>query len=296
MALLKAATNANPALAQGGSDVAVISGSALLAETGPSGTIANIGDFQPEQGSISTYVVREGDSLSEIATMFNVSQNTILWANDLSRTSVIKPGQQLIILPVTGVRHMIAKGDTLESISKKYKADIDEIRGFNAISSDTVLAIGEVLIIPEGEVSISAYTPSVAVKEKSTAEYVGYFTHPVPTALKTQGLHGYNAVDFGAPQGTPIYASASGEVVVARSGGWNGGFGSYVVIKHPNGAQTLYAHQSSVLVNSGDWVVKGERIGSVGSTGRSTGPHLHFEVRGAKNPFSSCALMSRCGY
>ncbi len=297
VALLQAAINANSAQARGGADITVVSGSALLAESGPAGTIANIAEYEKDSGTITMYVVREGDSLSEIAAMFGVSQNTILWANDLTRTSIIKPGQQLIILPVTGVRHMVAKGDTLQSIALKYKGDVDEIKTFNAITSDTLLSIGEILIIPEGEVASPVYPRAVATaKGTSAPEYVGYFTHPAPGAIKTQGLHGYNAIDFGAPYGTPIYASASGEVIVARAGGWNGGFGSYVVIKHPNGSQTLYAHQQTVSVAVGDWVAKGDHIGTVGSTGRSTGPHLHFEVRGAKNPFSTCANMTRCGF
>ncbi|HEU5114585.1 MAG TPA: M23 family metallopeptidase, partial [Candidatus Paceibacterota bacterium] len=88
-----------------------------------------------------------------------------------------------------------------------------------------------------------------------------------------------------APIGTPIHAAASGVVIIARSGGYNGGYGSYVVISHPNGTQTLYAHMSKVIAHQGDAVEQGDLIGLVGSTGKSTGPHVHFEVRGAVNPF-----------
>ena len=102
---------------------------------------------------------------------------------------------------------------------------------------------------------------------------------------KTQGLHGYNGVDIGAPNGTPIIAAAGGSVVVSRNSGWNGGYGNYIVIKHENGTQTLYAHMSEIVVVSGQSIVQGQVVGSVGSTGKSTGSHLHFEVRGAKNPF-----------
>ena len=109
--------------------------------------------------------------------------------------------------------------------------------------------------------------------------------HPLPSAVRTQGIHGYNAVDLAAPFGTPIVAAASGRVIVSRSGGWNGGYGTYVVIDHPDGTQTLYAHMSRVAVWQGAQVVAGQVIGYVGSTGRSTGPHVHFEVRGAVNPF-----------
>ena len=91
---------------------------------------------------------------------------------------------------------------------------------------------------------------------------------------------------MGAPSGTSIRATAAGDVVVARSGGWNGGYGSYVVITHGNGSQTLYAHMSKVAAVSGDQVTQGETIGYVGKTGLATGPPLHFEIRnGVRNPF-----------
>jgi murein DD-endopeptidase MepM/ murein hydrolase activator NlpD len=100
-------------------------------------------------------------------------------------------------------------------------------------------------------------------------------------------LHGWNAVDIGAPRGTAIYAAAAGTVIVARTGGWNGGYGNYVVISHPNGTETLYAHMSKVLASAGEQVAQGDTIGLVGMTGLATGNHLHFEVRGAANPFAS---------
>ena len=102
---------------------------------------------------------------------------------------------------------------------------------------------------------------------------------------RTQGLHGYNGVDLASPSGTLIRAAASGDVIVSKSSGWNGGYGLYAVIRHNNGTQTLYAHNSLNLVTVGEHVVRGQIIGRVGSTGKSTGPHLHFEVRGARNPF-----------
>src|SRR5690606_1590516 len=100
----------------------------------------------------------------------------------------------------------------------------------------------------------------------------------------TQGLHGYNGIDLGAPVGTGVYASAGGSVILAKSSGWNGGYGNYIIISHDNGTQTLYSHLSSVNVSLGQRVSQGDLIGAVGSTGKSTGPHLHFEVRGASNP------------
>ncbi|KKW46945.1 MAG: Peptidase M23 [Parcubacteria group bacterium GW2011_GWB1_57_6] len=110
----------------------------------------------------------------------------------------------------------------------------------------------------------------------------------------TQGLHGWNGIDFGAPRGTPIRAAADGTVIIARAGGWNGGYGNYIVLQHANGTQTLYSHNSSNAVGMGQAVTQGQVIGYVGATGRVTGTHLHFEVRGAANPFRTCRVGSVC--
>ena len=119
-----------------------------------------------------------------------------------------------------------------------------------------------------------------------TAASIGYYMAPLSVYVETQGIHGYNGVDLAAKAGTPVMASAAGTVVVAKSGGYNGGYGNYVVIQHGNGSQTLYSHMSTVSTYVGATVVQGQVIGAVGSTGKSTGPHLHFEIRdGIRNPF-----------
>jgi len=273
--------------ARGGGDITIVGGSALLSETGPSGTLADISDHHnASSDQISIYVIREGDSLSQIAKMFNVTTNTIVWANDIKRGDFITPGQTLVILPVSGVRHTVKSGDTLASIAKKYKGDFDEILAYNRLSPATELSTGQIVVVPDGEIEAPKVTVAVKGVSSSSAQpnYSGYYIRPTK-GIKTQGIHGYNGVDIGSPTGTPIVASASGEVIVARTGGWNGGYGNYVVLKHPNGTQTLYAHNSSNIVSQGQWVVQGQVIAYVGSTGKSTGPHIHFEVRGAKNPF-----------
>lgn len=274
---------------------------ALVANAGPSGTYADVVETA-SNGHISLYVVRSGDTLSDIAEMFDVSINTIVWANSLGSAKSIHPGQTLVILPISGVEHSVKKGDTLGSIAKKYKADADEIAEFNSLDAAQGLAVGSVLIVPGGE--IVTVTTSSGAKTGSKIlnpyrggggiETSGYYANPVPGATLTQKVHGWNGVDLGAPTGTPIYAAANGTVIIAKSGGWNGGYGSYVVITHPNGTQTLYSHMSSVKTSVGQGVSQGSIIGSVGRTGQSTGPHLHFEVRGAKNPFASCATGSKC--
>lgn len=281
MPILRAASHIDPNPSKGGGDITVVDG-ALLPEVGPEGTLADIEEHTST--SISLYVVRRGDTLSDIARMFNVSVNTIRWANDLSGT--LQEGQTLVILPVSGVRHTVSKGETLASVAKKYKGDLDEIVRYNGLAAGQALSVGDVVIIPDGEVA--APRPSIRTspfRGGGGPDYVGYYMKPIPGARKTQGLHGYNGIDLGAPYGSPLLASASGAVIVSRTYGWNGGYGSYIVIAHDNGTQTLYAHLSRNAVSVGDAVVQGQVIGYVGNSGKSTGPHLHFEVRGARNPF-----------
>lgn len=281
--LLEAALNPDPNPAKGGGDITIVGGTALLPEAGPSGTLADISEGQSSE-TISLYVVRGGDTLGAIAKMFGVSVNTIAWANDL-KNGIIRPGETLVILPISGVRHTVAKGDTIQSIAKKYRADASEILLFNGIASDTALAVGEVVIVPDGELAAVSLTTRAGVRGAGGPSYDGYYLRPLIGGRKTQGLHGYNGVDLATYYGAPILASAAGQVIVSRDFGWNGGYGKYIVIAHDNGTQTLYSHNSQNSVIAGQRVVRGQIIGYVGSTGRSTGPHVHFEVRGAKNPF-----------
>lgn len=279
----------NPVTSTGGAEITV-TGNAILPEGGVAGTISDIGDTA-ESNQISLYVVREGDSLSQIAEMFNVSVNTIAWANDFDRGDAITPGQMLLILPITGVRHTVTAEETIQSIAKKYKGDVKEIIQYNGLDESGKIAKGDIVIIPGGEeVRVVASSGSTELKTApvrgiSGPSYNAYYLRPINGGVKTQGIHGYNGVDLAASGGTPIMAAAAGRIIVSRSGGWNGGYGNYVVIEHDNGTQTLYAHNSSNAVAIGQAVVQGQVIGYVGSTGRSTGNHVHFEIRGAKNPF-----------
>lgn len=288
MPLLRAAIHIDPNPAKGGGDILVEDGALV-----PLGDVdgKDTKNSMTGNGEINQYVVREGDTLSQIAEMFDVSAKTILWANDISNPSKIRPGDSLIILPITGVRHVVKKGDTIASIAKKYEGDIDDILAYNQLASAEGISVGDTIVIPGGVMAqpvapkkspSSSYAKGTAVSKGNGS--AGY-SHPAPGAVRTQGLHGYNGVDFGAPVGTPIYAAAAGEVIVSKSSGYNGGYGLYVVVKHANGTQTLYAHNSRNVVAVGDTVSAGQVIGYIGNTGRSTGPHLHFEVRGARNPF-----------
>jgi murein DD-endopeptidase MepM/ murein hydrolase activator NlpD len=221
--------------------------------------------------------------------MFDVSINTIRWSNDISG-STISPGQTLVILPVSGVRHTVKAKDTLQSIAKTYKGDIDEIIKYNDVTEDSILSVGDIIIVPNGAILAQPSSSSISAVRSSSGSASqasvsgGYYIRPT-SGVKTQGIHGYNAVDIAPPAGTSIVASASGKVIISRNGGWNGGYGSYVVIEHGNGTQTLYAHMSTTAISQGAFVDQGDLIGYVGATGKATGAHLHFEIRGAKNPF-----------
>ncbi len=283
MPILKAVVNSNPNPYLALNEPVLHSENSLQAEIGPSGTISEIEEVSNTQ--ISLYVVRSGDTLSEIASMFDVSANTIIWANNLGRNPTLREGQTLVILPITGIRHIVKKGDTIDGIVSKYKADLEEVLIYNDISRNSTLAVGSTIIIPDAEPDIEARSSVNSSKNNKSAP-PSYYMRPIFGGKKSQGLHGNNAVDLAANIGTPIYAAAGGTVIASmNNGGWNGGYGNYVIISHPNGTQTLYSHNSKNLVSVGDKVSKGDRIATVGMTGKTTGPHVHFEIRGAKNPF-----------
>lgn len=287
MPLLKAAVHSDPNPAKGGGDILVEDG-ALIPGGDIDGKDQTV-NAKTMNGEISVYVVRAGDTLSQIAIMYDVSAKTILWANNISDPSKIRPGDELVILPITGVRHIVKKGDTIQTIAKKYSGDVDDILAYNQLASTDDIQIGDTVVIPDGTVSAPAPAKSASRLSGGGSAATGGgsagFKNPVPGSVRSQGIHGYNGVDLAAPAGTPVIAASGGSVIVARGSGWNGGYGLYVVVKHPNGTQTLYAHLSRIAVAMGDAVVQGQTIGYVGNTGRSTGNHLHFEVRGARNPF-----------
>ncbi len=286
--LLEAAVNTNPTSTTTLDSLSIVDGRALLNEAGVSGTMADVIDH-PSSDQISVYVVRKGDTISSIAKMYDVTPNTIKWANDIK--GAVKEGDVLTILPISGIKYTVKKGDTVASVAKKYKADAAEIQQFNDSAADGALAIGDVIIIPDAEIStpVPAKKPATGTKVipgSNGPSYAGYYIRPIVGGVKTQGIHGHNGVDLsGVPVGSSVRAAANGVVIIAKNGGWNGAYGSYVVIAHPNGTQTLYAHLNSVNVERGDQVKQGQTIGGMGNTGRSTGPHLHFEIRGAVNPF-----------
>ena len=241
--------------------------------------------FAGMQKEPTTYVVRQGDSPFSIALKFGINTETVLFANNLRETDLIKPGQQLVILPINGVRVKIGAKDTIVSLAKKYQGKADEISAFNGIYDDSKLVAGNFIVIPDGELPAPVVTKPKIIAPKYAKDTISSGWLILPTTGKDWGkIHGQNGVDIANACGTPIYAAAAGTVILADGIGWNFGYGKYIMIKHLNGVVTLYSHASQLLVNQGEQVGQGQLIALMGTTGRSTGCHLHFEVRGVKNP------------
>ncbi|MFA4942948.1 MAG: peptidoglycan DD-metalloendopeptidase family protein [Patescibacteria group bacterium] len=264
-------------LTQGGE--AIIKPSAIATEGG-----------QVERNSITEYTVKAGDTVSTIAREFGISVNTILWANNLTAYSFIRQGDKLSILPTSGVIHKVASGESLQKIADKYDVSKDKIILANSLESNSQLQIGQMIIVPDGK-KISSV---IAAKPKSSSSYLPSIVKNLvkPNSAKPAGNKmqwptvGYRitqyyswrhtGLDIANKVGTPLYAADAG---VVEKAGWNsGGYGYMVLINHGGGIKTRYAHASKLYVKAGDKVSKGEAVAAMGSTGRSTGPHIHFEV------------------
>ena len=242
---------------------------------------------------IITYVVQAGDIVGTIARQFGVSEDTVSWANGrlADNPDYLRIGQHLYILPVSGVMHIVDKGDTLEAIAKQYKANIEKIIAFegNGLQESSVLIEEQVLVIPDGK---RPYVPRVVhawqgTAPKGASKGSGSFVWPTTGVLTQKYWSKHLAIDIGWTEGTPVIAADSGYVSLV--GNSPIGYGRYVIINHGNGYSTLYSHFKMYFVTEGQSVAKGEQIGLMGDTGRSTGPHLHFEIRkgGTKvNPLS----------
>jgi len=240
------------------------------------------------KGETTDYRVQQGDTLSSIAQKFGINMDTIIWENNLKSVDAIKVNQILKILPISGVKHIVKRGETIYSIAKDYQVDAQNIIDypFNTFSNDETFALasGQELIIPDGikprEVVIDTThyaTRTVAPIPGVVGE--GNFMWPTGGVISQKFYWYHQAVDIANRSNPDIVASQGGTVITA---GWNaGGYGNYAVIDHGNGYKTLYGHMlnNSVVVKAGQKVNQGQKIGVMGSTGRSTGTHLHFEVR-----------------
>lgn len=246
------------------------------------------------------YKVESGDTISSIADKFNVSRDTIKWANDLENVNQVKPGQALKILPVTGVSHTVKSGDTLESVAKKYSAEAQAILDFpfNDVPDDFKLTVGQVLIIPDGippetKVPVKRRPQFLAQGPTSAAfdaPFGASFIWPAGGQITQYYAWYHPGIDIANRLAPGIAASDGGVVVVA---GWpdSQGYGNRVVLDHGNGYRSMYAHLSNVYVSVGEAISRGQLIGQMGSTGRSTGTHLHLEIHYKGVPVNPLAIL-----
>ena len=239
--------------------------------------------------NIITYTVKAGDTISTIAANFGISVSTILWENSLTAYSVIRPGDILNILPQTGVSYKIKSGDTLGAIASIYGIKSEDIMSANGIDDSGRITIGQKIVLPGAKkVASVAAAPKQSsysginaiiniVKPDNAAPIPGNkMQWPTVGHRITQYYSAaHRGLDIANKIGTPLYAADSGVVEYA---GWGTGYGNQVVIDHGGGKKTRYAHASKLYVKRGEKVAKGETIAAMGSTGWSTGSHIHFEV------------------
>ena len=236
--------------------------------------------------TIVFHTVQSGETISTIAQEYDVSVSTILWENNLTAYSVIRPGNSLAILPASGISYVIQRGDTLQGIAKKYDVAEEEIARFNKLADASYLKSGQKIIIPGGS---KKYTAPAVTSYSGIAALRELVTPPAAKAVPGNKMNwptvGYRitqyyswrhrGIDIANKIGTAIYAADAGTVEYA---GWGTGYGNQVVVDHGGGKRTRYGHASKLLVQKGEEVAKGQVIALIGSTGWSTGPHVHFEV------------------
>ncbi len=279
----------------------------------PGSAIAVAPRTQTEQ-----YTVQSGDTVATIARRFGVNVGTVIWANNLSRSAAIKPGEILRIPVASGVFHTVKRGETLSQVAKKYGVEVTAITQAN--TGLQTLSLGQEIFIPGGTPLTTAVapvsqptatrTPASSIvradiplakiknkavdiyqelrvseqdsraKPEDKEETVKKTTRLLwPTDLRVINQYygwSHTGIDIDGDYANAIYASEAG---VVNQAGWNnGGYGLQIVIDHENGFRTRYAHASKLFVKAGDTVKRGQVIAMVGTTGRSTGTHLHFEV------------------
>lgn len=280
--------------------VATIVGSPIIAENTPflaslnnqdNNNQAVVVSYNPYGGSLGTvysikpeiisYRVITDDTLASIAKKFNLGVNSIKWSNNL-KSDLIKPGQVLTIPPFDGIVHKVETGETVYSIAKKYNVTAQNIVNFplnDFVDIDTFsLSSGQTLFVPGGIIENKPVIQTQFIaKIQAGARGQSNFIWPTSGSISQNPVVYHMALDIANPSQPPVLAADSGTVIYAGCLNW--GYGCHVIIDHGNGYQSLYAHLSSYAVESGDSVGQGSQVGNMGSTGRSTGTHLHFEIR-----------------
>lgn len=276
------------------SDIAMIQEAYLDKTNSP---VTDVSDSTARK-HIITHIVKDDETLWDIADKYGLTTNTLKWSNGMDDSGIVIGGQELYILPMNGIYYTIQDGDTVSSLAEKYKSDVAEIEKWNDFKSEG-MTVGRKIILPGGEVppppkpvapvtnnysSNSYYNPSPDYSASAGGAGSGTFGWPTSGMAISQyfGSTSFNpwhtGLDLDARSGWDIFASDGGTVTTA-AWGWGGGYGNHIIIDHGNGYQTLYGHLSALDVSAGQYVSKGQRIGTMGSTGWSTGPHLHFEIR-----------------
>lgn len=225
-----------------------------------------------------TYRVQKGDMIGFIADKFNVTQDTIISVNNIHQSRLIQIGQILKIPSMPGIVYTVKKnGETANSIAEKFEVSVEKLARVNHLQENQNLVAGQTLFAPDAlldwvtrqEINGDLFHKPVHSRYYLSS-YYGWRSSPF------SGKRSYHSgVDMACPQGTPVYAALGGTVT---SVGYNNVYGNYIIVTHHSGYKTLYGHLSKQLVTRGKWVDTNSRIGLVGSTGLSTGPHLHFTV------------------
>jgi len=240
---------------------------------------------QKPRDKTETYTVQKGDTLSTIAQKFSISVDTIKWANNLTGDN-LTVGDTLKILSVTGIIHKVSKGDSVYTIAKKYDTHPQAIVDFpfNEFANPETFSLveGQTLVVPDGvkPEEKPVFKRQVYIAQGPVSVSAAGFTWPLRGLISQFAAWYHMALDITAPIGSPIVAGQNGTVIKALSGAWDGGYGTNIEIANSEGYSTLYAHLSGLNVGVGDEVTAGQTvIGWVGVTGRTTGSHLHFEIR-----------------
>jgi murein DD-endopeptidase MepM/ murein hydrolase activator NlpD len=232
------------------------------------------GEFVVPSLKMRTYRVQRGDSLFGLSHKFNISVDTILTANHLKNAQFLKIGTELKIPNKSGIFYSVKKGDNLSNIARKYNVSVNKIADINDLSS-SVIQVGQSLFIPGG--TLDSWDRAALIGTLFKRPVNGRFTSKMGFRIDpfTKKLAYHAGIDIANRTGTPVTSAQFGRVVFV---GYKGLYGKTVIIVHPQGYKTVYAHLEKITVKKGQAVKQGERIGLLGNTGRSTGPHLHFEV------------------
>ncbi|MDO8617799.1 MAG: M23 family metallopeptidase [Candidatus Uhrbacteria bacterium] len=271
------------------------------------------GRIIPTRTATEIYQVEDGDTVAAIAKKFGVNVGTVAWANNLNSRSIIRPGDRLKIPPVSGLLHIVKRGDTIQKIAERYRAKTDDVSSANHFTPNYPLRVGEEIVVPGGIppepprlakprvlANVRPNIPLSQVRNKAFDVYQELNNSGDDVRIKPPDIEGtpvaknkllwptklrainqyfgwrHTGLDVDGDYTDPIYAAEDG---IVEKSGWNsGGYGLMVKVDHENGIKTLYAHASKLFVEEGERVKRGQVIAMTGTTGRSTGTHLHFEV------------------